>query len=119
MAVPDWPNTYGSNMFLYPLAKMTGGVFYEHAHRLLGALVGFTALTLAVLLTIYRRSAGPCLDLDRRLRVLLQGVAGGLRVTDNSTHLAVVHGFFADVIQARMVGVAVLRAPPRSHLRTP
>jgi hypothetical protein len=34
MAVRDWPNTFGFNMFLYPFAKMTGGVFYEHAHRL-------------------------------------------------------------------------------------
>ena len=35
---------------------------------------------------------------------------GGLRVTDNSTHLAVIHGFFAHVILAGMVGVAVLLA---------
>ena len=54
----DWPNTFGSNMFLYPLAKMTGGVFYEHAHRLLGSLVGLTALTLAILLSVERRSIG-------------------------------------------------------------
>ena len=36
MAVPDWPGTFGANMFLYPLSKMTGGVYFEHAHRLLG-----------------------------------------------------------------------------------
>ena len=109
MAVPDWPNTYGSNMFLYPLAKMTGGVFYEHAHRLLGFLVGLTTLVLAILLSIRRRSIGaPILIWIVGACVLLQAVAGGLRVTDNSTHLAVVHGFFAHVILAGMVGVAVL-----------
>ena len=119
MAVPDWPNSFGSNMFLYPLAKMTGGVFYEHAHRLLGSLVGLTALTLAILLAIDRRSSGVlilvwCVGLC----VLLQGILGGLRVTDNSTHLAVVHGFFAHVILAgtrrrgRAAGAAVLIAAP-------
>ncbi|MGO9114214.1 MAG: COX15/CtaA family protein [Thermoguttaceae bacterium] len=119
MAVPDWPNTYGSNMFFYPLAKMTGGVFYEHAHRLLGSLVGLTTLTLAVLLSIDRRSIGALvLVWIVGLCVVLQGVVGGIRVTGNSTHLAVVHGFFAHVILAGMIGVAVLLAPrPLAQLR--
>ncbi len=47
LAVVDWPNTEGNLMFLYPLAKMTGGVYYEHAHRLYGALVGLTTIALA------------------------------------------------------------------------
>ena len=111
MAVPDWPNTYGSNMFFYPLAKMTGGVFYEHAHRLLGSLVGLTTLTLAILLSIHRRSTGALVLIwIVGLCVALQGVMGGLRVTDNSPQLAVVHGFFAHVILSGMVGVAVLLA---------
>ncbi len=116
MAVPDWPNTYGSNMFFYPLAKMTGGVFYEHAHRLLGSLVGLTTLVLAILLSIRRRSVGALILIwIVGVFVLLQGVMGGLRVTDNSPHLAVVHGFFAHVILAGMVGVAVLLTySPRS-----
>ncbi len=52
MAVPDWPTSFGSNMFLFPLSQMQAnpkdGIFYEHAHRLMGSLVGFTALTLAI-----------------------------------------------------------------------
>ena len=109
MAVPDWPNTYGSNMFFYPLAKMTGGVFYEHAHRLLGSLVGLTTLVLAVLLSIHRRSiAALVLVWIVGTFVGLQAAMGGFRVTDNSPHLAAVHGFFAHVILAGMVGVAVL-----------
>jgi len=27
MAVPDWPNTYGYNMFLFPISKWMGGIF--------------------------------------------------------------------------------------------
>jgi cytochrome c oxidase assembly protein subunit 15 len=116
MAVVDWPNTFGFNMFLYPLAKMTGGVFYEHAHRLLGALVGFTTLTFAIILTIRRRSLGALvLVWIVGFCVLLQGVMGGIRVIDSSpeirAHLAVVHGFFAHLILAGMIGVAVLISP--------
>ena len=48
LAVVDWPNSFGYNMFLYPLARMTGGVYYEHAHRLLGSLVGLSTLVLAL-----------------------------------------------------------------------
>ena len=40
LAVPDWPTTFGHNMFLYPWSGMIGGIFYEHSHRLLGATVG-------------------------------------------------------------------------------
>ena len=47
LAVVDWPNSFGYNMFLYPLAKMTGGIYYEHAHRLYGSLVGLTTIVLA------------------------------------------------------------------------
>jgi heme a synthase len=109
LAVPDWPNTYGSNMFFYPLAKMRHGIFYEHAHRLLGALVGFMALALAVVLSIHRRSLGALILIwIVGSCVLLQGIMGGFRVTDNSEVLAVVHGFFAHVILAGMIGVAVL-----------
>ena len=28
LAVPDWPTTFGHNMFLYPWAQMVGGIFY-------------------------------------------------------------------------------------------
>ena len=44
MAVPDWPNTYGYNLFLYPYDTWFFGpfdLFIEHGHRLLGAVVGF------------------------------------------------------------------------------
>jgi cytochrome c oxidase assembly protein subunit 15 len=79
LAVPDWPSTFGHNMFLFPWSGMVGGVFYEHTHRLLGALVGL--LTVALAATLWPRGG--------RLRVLglvalgvviAQGVIGGLRV---------------------------------------
>ena len=46
LAVPDWPNSFGHNMLLYPISQMKGGIYYEHAHRLFGMLVGVTALVM-------------------------------------------------------------------------
>ena len=82
LAVVDWPNSFGYNMFLYPFSRMTGGIYYEHAHRLFGALVGLTTVVLAAMLQV--RDARPWV---RRLGwatvalVGIQGLLGGLRVT--------------------------------------
>ncbi len=43
MSVPDWPNSYGYNMFLFPPSQWVGGILYEHVHRLKGTVVGFLA----------------------------------------------------------------------------
>ena len=63
LAVPDWPTTFGHNMFLYPWSKMVGGIFYEHSHRLIGALVGL--LTVALGAALWPR-ARPALARRRR-----------------------------------------------------
>ncbi|MFM7102432.1 MAG: COX15/CtaA family protein [Verrucomicrobiota bacterium] len=84
MAVPDWPTTYGYNMFFFPLDQWTGGIFHEHLHRLVASTVGLLTLVLAVGL---QASVG-----GRSLRrlgwlalalVLTQGLLGGLRVVLN------------------------------------
>lgn len=51
MAVPDWPTTFGVNMFLYDFLNTSWGVFIEHSHRLYGAAVGLACLGLAVVAT--------------------------------------------------------------------
>jgi heme a synthase len=48
LAVPDWPTTFGYNMFLFPVSKWVGGILFEHTHRLMGSLVGFLTMILAV-----------------------------------------------------------------------
>src|SRR5438874_5914226 len=48
LAVPDWPNTYGYNMFWFPVSKWVGGIFYEHTHRLVASFVGFLTTILAI-----------------------------------------------------------------------
>src|SRR5688572_31425848 len=48
MAVPDWPTTYGYNMFFFPFSKWIGGAFFEHSHRLIASIVGFLTVILTV-----------------------------------------------------------------------
>jgi heme a synthase len=59
MAVPDWPNSYGYNMFFFPPAKWIGAVLYEHSHRLVASLVGL--LTLILALWLHGRKSRPFL----------------------------------------------------------
>jgi cytochrome c oxidase assembly protein subunit 15 len=81
MAVPDWPASFGRNMFLYPLSRMTGGIYYEHAHRLIGSLVGVTVLAAFVFTVIAdRRKWMWALTFAGGVFVALQGIVGGVRV---------------------------------------
>jgi heme a synthase len=96
MAVPDWPGTYGYNLFLYPWQTWLAGpwdLFIEHGHRLLGALSGM--LTIALVVAAIRW------DRRRWLRqatwvalaaVIAQGCLGGARVLLNARLLAMLHG---------------------------
>jgi len=114
--VPDWPNSFRYNMFLFPLARMTGGIYFEHAHRLFGSLVGLTTLTLAIYLQLseqrrwVRRTAWLAFGV-----VVVQGLLGGLRVTGRLTLategntpsiiLAIVHGVFGQLFFGLLVAV--------------
>ena len=47
MAVPDWPTSYGYNMFTLPFSIwLTGGVFHEHTHRQWASVVGVLVVLL-------------------------------------------------------------------------
>jgi cytochrome c oxidase assembly protein subunit 15 len=47
MSVPDWPTSYGYNMFALPVSMwLTGGVFHEHTHRLWASIVGVLVVVL-------------------------------------------------------------------------
>ena len=118
LAVADWPRSFGYNMFLYPFSRMTGNIYYEHAHRLFGALVGLTTLVLATVLQRVesrrwvRRLGWLALGL-----VILQGLLGGLRVTGRFTWsespeamtpnimLALAHGVLAQMFFSTLVAL--------------
>ncbi len=120
LAVPDWPNSFGHNMLLYPLSEMKGGIYYEHAHRLFGMLVGLTSIVLAALVFLVdRRGWLRALVIGILLLVVAQGVMGGLRVTGHltssqevadvrpSTAFAIVHGVLGQVVFSLFCVVAV------------
>src|SRR6476646_7099020 len=48
LAVPDWPTTFGYNMFFFPVSKWVGGIFFEHTHRLIASVIGFLSIILAI-----------------------------------------------------------------------
>jgi cytochrome c oxidase assembly protein subunit 15 len=122
LAVPDWPTSYNANMFLYPLSKMTGGIYYEHAHRLFGSLVGLTTLVLCIIVVATEpRKWVKGVALLAFLSVCAQGVLGGIRVTsadsttatalaDNKTSLmlAMVHGITAQLFFALLCALAAV-----------
>jgi cytochrome c oxidase assembly protein subunit 15 len=98
MSVPDWPNTYGNNMFLFPPAQWIGGIFYEHTHRLLASAVGLMTTVLAVWLWLKdSRQWMHWLGVAAFLLVVAQGVLGGLRVTLHMDSLGVYHATIAQL----------------------
>src|SRR5687767_7933904 len=109
LAVPDWPTTFGHNMFLYPWSKMVGGIFYEHSHRLIGAVVGLLTVGLGAALW---RAGGPLrwLGLAAVATVVVQGVLGGLRVVLLQGTLAILHGCLAQAFFGLLVAIALLTA---------
>jgi heme a synthase len=112
MAVPDWPNTYGWNMFSYPPSTWLYGGFdlmVEHGHRLLGSLAGIFAICLLV----------AALAWERRLwfkwwcafvlvAVIAQGLLGGFRVTLDQRTFAMIHGCTAQLFLAIATATAVM-----------
>jgi cytochrome c oxidase assembly protein subunit 15 len=111
MAVPDWPTTYGYNMFLYPWQTWLFGpwdLFIEHGHRLFASLVGL--LTIALAAALYRREDRAWV---RRLGlaavglVIFQGVLGGLRVRLDARLLAQIHGCVGPAFFAMAAAISV------------
>lgn len=112
MAVPDWPGTYGYNLFLYPLDTWLFGpfdLFIEHGHRLLGAVVGLIAILIVAAAHRHEpRRWVRFLAIGLLLMVIAQGLLGGLRVVLSDRTLAMVHGcvgpaFFSLCVAATVV----------------
>lgn len=127
MAVPDWPNTFGSNMFLYPLGpRSEPGRFLEHSHRLFGTLIGLTTLTLMVLVFAWEKNRWiRSVAFAAFLLVCLQGLLGGQRVALETwltgsdpakaekigRWLAMGHGVLAQLVFGVVVALAVYLSP--------
>ncbi|MEO7166480.1 MAG: COX15/CtaA family protein [Spartobacteria bacterium] len=112
LAVPDWPTTFGYNMFFFPISKWVGGIFFEHTHRLIASVIGFLTIILAVWLWRSR--------VARWLKVLcwaslgavvLQGILGGLRVTLLKDEIGIFHACLAQAFFGLLVLIALATSP--------
>jgi cytochrome c oxidase assembly protein subunit 15 len=111
MAVPDWPNTYGYNLFLYPWQTWLAGpwdLFVEHGHRLLASSVGM--ITIGLLVVLVRVEKRPWLHgvgLAALGLVIFQGALGGMRVLFDERTLAMLHGMTGPLFFALTVALVV------------
>ena len=108
LAVPDWPTTFGYNMFLFPVSKWVGGILFEHTHRLMGSLVGFFTIILGVWLWLrddrrWLRNLG----VIAVVAVIVQGILGGLRVTMMKDQVGIFHACVAQAFLGLLVLIAL------------
>ena len=113
LSVPDWPTTYGQNMFTFPLSKWVGGIRFEHSHRLIAATVGM--LTVVLALWLARREERRWV---RRLgwlavaAVVAQGLLGGLTVLlFLPPAVSVAHACLAQTFFCLVVTLAIVTSP--------
>jgi cytochrome c oxidase assembly protein subunit 15 len=109
LAVPDWPTTFGYNMFLFPVSKWVGGILFEHTHRLMGSLVGFLTVILAAWLWLSEdRLWVRKLGVIALAGVILQGILGGLRVTMVRDEIGIFHACVAQAFLGLLLVIALV-----------
>jgi len=113
LSVPDWPTTYGSNMFAFPLSKMVGGIFYEHGHRLIASAVGMLTIGLAAWLWLADpRRWMRWLGVAALGAIVAQGVLGGLTVLFFlPPAVSTAHAGLAEIFFCMTVAIAVFTSP--------
>lgn len=115
LACPDWPLCYGS---AFP--EMTGGILFEHSHRLVATFVGAMTVVLGVLLFRARKQDRGYVKLAVLVvvMVVVQGVLGGLTVLlklppqISTAHLALSMAFFVTLIYVAVRARRIEGAPP-------
>ena len=113
LSVPDWPTSYGWNMFTFPPSMWVANILYEHGHRLIASTVGFLTIIMAVWLWM----AEP----RRWLRwfgvaalgsVVAQGVLGGLTVLFFlPAAISTAHAGLAEIFFCMTVAIAIFTSP--------
>ncbi len=109
LAVPDWPTSYGWNMFTFPMKHMVGGIFYEHGHRLIASGVGF--LTIVLAFWIWKAESRRWmrnLGLTALASVCVQGLLGGITVLwFLPTAVSTAHAGLAQIFFCLTVAIAL------------
>jgi len=125
LSVPDWPTTYGWNMFTFPLSKMVGGIRFEHTHRLIASTVGFMTIFLAIWTwRVESRRWVRWLGVACLGAVVLQGVLGGITVLFFlPPAVSIGHAGLAQIFFCLTLTLALVTSPgwksrgPRSRIR--
>ncbi|HZI50506.1 MAG TPA: COX15/CtaA family protein [Terriglobia bacterium] len=117
LAVPDWPTTYGWNMFTFPYSKWVGGIFYEHGHRLVASFVGFLTIILASWTWLKEtRRWVRMLSLVALVSVITQGILGGLTVKYLlPTSISMTHACLAQTFFCMTIAMAYFTSPTSKH----
>jgi len=102
MSVPDWPTTYGYNMFYFPFQDWVGGIFYEHSHRLIASAVVSLMTVLAVWLCFQERIWLRWMGVVVPVFGLIEATIGGLRVVLSEDQLGIIHGALAQLLFVSM-----------------
>lgn len=106
MAYADWP-TSGGRLINPEQWWQQDDTRWEHGHRLIGWSVGILSIAVAVMAFpaggIVRWGGAALL-----LAIIVQGVAGGLRVREVSTTLAMIHGIWGQLCFALACVVALI-----------
>ena len=110
LAVPDAVTSYGAVSVLFPLQLMAEPrIFLEHSHRLFGTLAGLTTLVLMIRVLMGEpRKLPKMLAIVLFVAVSLQGYMGIIRVAEQSTFFAIIHGVFAQLVLAWALGTAIV-----------
>jgi heme a synthase len=113
LSVPDWPTTYGWNLFTFPPSKWVGGILYEHGHRLIASGVGFLTVILAAWLWLEEpRRWMRRLGLAALATVIAQGVLGGLTVIFFlPAAVSTAHAALAEIFFCLTIAIVLFTSP--------
>jgi len=113
LSVPDWPTSYGWNMFTFPPRMWVANILYEHGHRLIASSVGFLTIVLAVWLWMKdSRSWLRWFGVAALGAVIAQGLLGGLTVLFFlPPAVSTAHAALAEIFFCMTVAIALFTSP--------
>src|SRR5262245_9385468 len=113
LSVPDWPTSYGWNMFTFPPSMWVANIFYEHGHRLIASSVGFLTIILAAWLWLKEpRRWMRWLGVIALGTVIAQGLLGGLTVLFFLPDaISTAHAGLAEIFFCLTVAIALFTSP--------
>jgi len=117
LSVPDWPTTYGWNMFTFPPRLWVANIFYEHGHRLIASSVGFLTIVLAAWLWLKEpRRWLRWFGVAALGAVVAQGLLGGITVLFYlPPAVSTAHAALAEIFFCMTVSIAVFTSKGWIH----